>query len=129
MQVRSLACARDDKHVAARHSPIRSRKQLLPAQGANLGGVVLGLEDGCARHEDVGAVFNRYTCRHWINAAIHFDIQCRIVFRLPIARTTHFFHLFAAERLAAETRMYRHDEKKIELGEKWLQQGKWRGWI
>src|SRR5205823_11093869 len=103
--------------------------QLFSPQGANLGGVVLGFEDGCARHEDVGAVFNRYACRHWINAAIHFDIQCRIVFRLPIASTTHFFHLFAAERLATKTWMYRHDEKEIELGEKWLQQGKRRGRI
>src|SRR6266513_3845245 len=100
---------------------------LFPPQGANLGGVVLGFEDGCARDEDVGAVFDRYACRHWINAAVHFDIQGWIVFCPPIASTTHFFHLFPAERLATKTRMYRHDEKKIELGKKWLEQGKWRG--
>src|SRR5204863_9976271 len=96
---------------------------------AKLPGIILRVENGAARHEDVGALFDRYTCPHRINAAVHFDIQRRIVFCLPIASTTHFFHLFAAKRLATKTRMYRHDEKKIELAEKWLQQGKWRGRI
>src|SRR5205085_972179 len=106
-------------------------KQALPRapQVADGFRVIVAAENRSAGVEDVGAVFNRYPCRHRINAAVHFDIQHRIVFCLPIACTTHFFHLFAAEGLATKTRMYRHDEKKIELAEKWLQQGKWRGRI
>src|SRR5437870_5487589 len=104
-------------------------KRLISPQRANLGGVVRGFEDGCARYEDIGSVFNRHLCRLWINPAVHFDIQCGIVFRLPLASTTHFFHLIGTKRLAAKTWVHRHDEKKIELGEIWLELGKRRGRI
>src|SRR6266436_733345 len=104
-------------------------RQLFPAQRANLGGVIFGFEDRSAGHEDVGSVFDRDVCCLSINSAIHFNIQGGIVFRLPIAGTTHFFHLLCMKGLATETRMYRHDEKKIQLGEKWLEQGKRRGRI
>src|SRR5256886_12131637 len=117
-EARSLACARDGKYVASRHCCARSRKQLLLAQSPDFGGIIGRFEDGCARYENIGSIFNRHPCRLWINSAVHFDIQCGIVFRLPIASTAHFFHLICAKWLATKTWVHRHDEKKIELGDR-----------
>src|SRR5205823_12736344 len=95
-------------------------KRLLSPQRANLGGVVRGFEDGCARYEDIGSIFNRHPCRLWIDSAVHFDIQGGIVFRLPIASMAHFFHLICAKWLATKTWVHRHDEQNIDPGEIWL---------
>jgi len=96
----------------------------------DFGGIIGRFEDGCARYEDIGSVFNRHPCGLGLIRAVHFDIQCGIVFRLRNREHGALFPFDLREMVGHQKPgWHRHDEKKIELGEIWLELGKRRGRI
>ena len=102
---------------------------LFTAQRPNLGSVILGLENGCASNQHIGAVLDRHLRGLWINTAIDFQVQVWVVLYFPITRPTKLFHLVGAKRLSAETGMDRHDQQQVELVKKLFDQRKRRRWV